>query len=87
MSFYCCLSFQTDELNREVATHTQQIQSSKSEITELRRTLQGLEIDLQSQLSMVRSCPEHTTRHCLTLAPSSPAVSPLLHSPSHSNPF
>uniref|UniRef100_A0A8C0VMS0 Keratin, type I cytoskeletal 15-like n=1 Tax=Cyanistes caeruleus TaxID=156563 RepID=A0A8C0VMS0_CYACU len=43
---------QTEELNREVATHTQQIQSSKSEITELRRTLQGLEIDLQSQLSM-----------------------------------
>ncbi|XP_041883845.1 keratin, type I cytoskeletal 15-like isoform X2 [Corvus kubaryi] len=43
---------QTDELNREVATHTQQIQTSKSEITELRRTMQGLEIELQSQLSM-----------------------------------
>ncbi|NXM01040.1 K1C15 protein, partial [Tyrannus savana] len=43
---------QTDELNREVATHTQQIQTSKSEITELRRTVQGLEIELQSQLSM-----------------------------------
>ncbi|NWI53522.1 K1C15 protein, partial [Calyptomena viridis] len=43
---------QTDELNREVATHTQQIQTGKSEITELRRTLQGLEIELQSQLSM-----------------------------------
>ncbi|XP_030364312.1 keratin, type I cytoskeletal 19-like isoform X2 [Strigops habroptila] len=43
---------QTDELNREVATHTQQIQSSKSEITELRRTVQSLEIELQSQLSM-----------------------------------
>ncbi|NXC37758.1 K1C15 protein, partial [Penelope pileata] len=43
---------QTDELNREVATHTEQLQSSKSEITELRRTVQGLEIELQSQLSM-----------------------------------
>uniref|UniRef100_A0A8C3L8M0 Keratin 15 n=1 Tax=Chrysolophus pictus TaxID=9089 RepID=A0A8C3L8M0_CHRPC len=43
---------QTDELNREVATHTEQIQSSKSEITELRRTVQSLEIELQSQMSM-----------------------------------
>ena len=55
--------FQTDELNREVATHTQQIQTSKSEITELRRTVQGLEIELQSQLSMVWSCPKHITSH------------------------
>ncbi|XP_074018768.1 keratin, type I cytoskeletal 19-like [Numenius arquata] len=43
---------QTDELNREVASHTQEIQTGKSEITELRRTVQGLEIELQSQLSM-----------------------------------
>lgn len=57
-------SFQTDELNREVATHTQEIQSSKSEITELRRTVQSLEIELQSQLSMVGSGPRHGTSHC-----------------------
>lgn len=57
-------SFQTDELNREVATHTQEIQSGKSEITELRRTLQSLEIELQSQLSMVGSSPRLGTSHC-----------------------
>ncbi|XP_043359439.1 keratin, type I cytoskeletal 14-like isoform X1 [Dermochelys coriacea] len=42
----------TEELNREVAMNTEQLQSGKSEITELRRTVQGLEIELQSQFSM-----------------------------------
>ncbi|XP_018093130.1 keratin 19 S homeolog isoform X1 [Xenopus laevis] len=43
---------QSEELNKEVATHTEQIQTSKTEITDLRRTIQGLEIELQSQYSM-----------------------------------
>ena len=36
-----------------MASNTEMIQTSKSEITDLRRTIQGLEIELQSQLSMV----------------------------------
>ena len=52
------LSFpQTEELNREVATNSELVQSGKSEISELRRTLQALEIELQSQLSMVGALP------------------------------
>ncbi|XP_032092914.1 keratin, type I cytoskeletal 19-like [Thamnophis elegans] len=42
----------TEELTKEVAINTEQLQTSKTEITDLRRTLQGLEIELQSQLSM-----------------------------------
>lgn len=47
------LDFQSAELNKEVSSNAAMIQTSKTEITELRRTLQGLEIELQSQLSMV----------------------------------
>ncbi|KAM9314210.1 keratin, type I cytoskeletal 13-like isoform 2-T2 [Pholidichthys leucotaenia] len=43
---------QSAQLSKEVTVTTETIQTSKTEITDLRRTLQGLEIELQSQLSM-----------------------------------
>jgi len=42
-------------LTKEVTQSTEIIQTTKTQITDLRRTLQGLEIELQSQLSMVRN--------------------------------
>ncbi|OPJ74487.1 keratin, type I cytoskeletal 19 [Patagioenas fasciata monilis] len=63
---------QTEQLSHEVATHTTEIESGKSEIIELRRSVQGLEIELQSQLSMKAgleaSLRDTEARYCAQLA-------------------
>ncbi|XP_073539414.1 keratin, type I cytoskeletal 19-like [Phyllobates terribilis] len=62
----------TDELSKQMTKDSNEIQTTKSEVTELRRTLQSLEIDLQSQISM-KSALESTLaetegRYCMQLA-------------------
>ncbi|PIO34045.1 Keratin, type I cytoskeletal 17 [Aquarana catesbeiana] len=62
----------TEELNREVASHSEQIQSSITEITDLKRILQGLEIELQAHLSMKsaleRTLAETESQYCVQLS-------------------
>ncbi|XP_053554573.1 keratin, type I cytoskeletal 47 kDa-like [Bombina bombina] len=45
----------SSELKKEISAGVEQVQTSKSEISDLRRTLQSLEIELQSQLAMKKS--------------------------------
>nr|XP_055040081.1 keratin, type I cytoskeletal 19-like isoform X2 [Misgurnus anguillicaudatus] len=60
------------QFNKEVAVSTETIQTTRSQITELQRTLQTLEIELQSQLSLKESLENalaHTkTRYSAILA-------------------
>lgn len=46
---------QIEEVNREVITSGQEVETCNNQVTELRRQLQALEIDLQAQLSQVRA--------------------------------
>ncbi|KAM5135073.1 uncharacterized protein ACMZJ9_017675 [Mantella aurantiaca] len=48
----------SDGLKKEISAGVEQIQTSKSEISDLRKTLQALEIELQSQLAMKKSLEE-----------------------------
>ncbi|XP_061033008.1 keratin, type I cytoskeletal 12-like [Eubalaena glacialis] len=43
------------ELRKEISSNTEELRSSKSVVTDLRRALQNLEIELQSQLAMKKS--------------------------------
>ncbi|XP_006832690.1 PREDICTED: keratin, type I cuticular Ha5 [Chrysochloris asiatica] len=43
---------QTEELNKQVVSSSEQLQSCQAEIIELRRTVNGLEIELQAQHSL-----------------------------------
>lgn len=47
------LTLQVEEVNLEVITSSQEIESSNKQVTELRRQLQALEINVQAQLTMV----------------------------------
>ncbi|XP_037545554.1 keratin 97 [Nematolebias whitei] len=60
-----------EDLNRAMASSTETLQTSRTEITDLKRTLQGLQIELQSQLSlkaaMEGTLSETETRYSLQL--------------------
>ena len=52
------LLFQTEELNQQVVSSSEQLQCCQTEIIELRRNVNALEIELQAQHSMVSVlCP------------------------------
>uniref|UniRef100_A0A4W2IR14 Keratin 16 n=1 Tax=Bos indicus x Bos taurus TaxID=30522 RepID=A0A4W2IR14_BOBOX len=62
----------SEELNKEAAFNSELMQNSRSELNELWRVLQGLEVELQSQLCMKafleKSLEETKNRCCLQLA-------------------
>uniref|UniRef100_A0A670ZUH5 Keratin, type I cytoskeletal 14-like n=1 Tax=Pseudonaja textilis TaxID=8673 RepID=A0A670ZUH5_PSETE len=57
-----------EELNQEVAINTEQLQSGQTEVLELQRSLQGLEIDLQAQLTLEGTLADIESRYSIQLA-------------------
>ncbi|XP_056405012.1 keratin, type I cytoskeletal 12-like [Hyla sarda] len=61
----------SNELKKEISVGAHEVQTSRSEISELRRSLQSLEIELQAQISMKNSLEgtlaETEGRYCVQL--------------------
>ncbi|XP_053554586.1 keratin, type I cytoskeletal 12 [Bombina bombina] len=61
----------SSELKKEINNGVQEVQSSRSEVSDLKRTLQSLEIELQAQISMKNSLEstlaETEGRYCVQL--------------------
>lgn len=51
--FLSPLLLQTEELNKQVVSSSEQLQTCQAEIIELRRTVNALEIELQAQHNLV----------------------------------
>ncbi|XP_069093728.1 keratin, type I cytoskeletal 47 kDa-like isoform X2 [Pleurodeles waltl] len=72
---------QSKQLKKELAMGVEQVQSSKSELSELRRSVQSLEIELQSALAMRRALEETLAetegRYCSQLAQIQSTISSL----------
>ncbi|XP_040294998.1 keratin, type I cytoskeletal 12-like [Bufo bufo] len=62
----------SSELKKEISIGVQEVQTSRSEISDLKRTLQSLEIELQAQISMKNSLEgtlaETEGRYCVQLS-------------------
>ncbi|XP_040292516.1 keratin, type I cytoskeletal 15-like [Bufo bufo] len=62
----------TEEIRHQMTTDSKEIQTTSTQVTELRRTFQGLEIELQAQMSMKGSLEgtlaETEGRYCMQLA-------------------